>query len=79
MNEQSKSIEGVRQWPYNAISRALEVIPRTLIQNCGGSTIRQLTALRAKHAQSPDNWTYGINGITGEIVSFFAYYWQVLT
>lgn len=69
MNEQSKSIEGVRQWPYNAISRALEVIPRTLIQNCGGSTIRQLTALRAKHAQSPDNWTYGIDGITGEIVS----------
>jgi len=68
LNEQSKSIEVVRQWPYNAISRALEVIPRTLIQNCGGSTIRQLTALRAKHAQSPDNWTYGIDGTTGEIV-----------
>jgi len=68
LNEQSKSIEGVRQWPYNAIAKALEVIPRTLIQNCGGSTIRQLTALRAKHAQSPDNWTYGINGVTGEIV-----------
>jgi len=68
LNEQSKSIEGVRQWPYHAISRALEVIPRTLIQNCGGSTIRQLTALRAKHAQNPDNWTYGIDGTTGEIV-----------
>ncbi|KAF1565566.1 UNVERIFIED_CONTAM: T-complex protein 1 subunit gamma, partial [Eudyptes robustus] len=57
LNEQSKSIEGVQQWPYKAIARALEVIPRTLVQNCGGSTIRQLTALRAKHAQSPDNWT----------------------
>ncbi|CAD5210572.1 unnamed protein product [Bursaphelenchus okinawaensis] len=68
LNEQSKSIEGVQQWPYKAIARALEVIPRTLVQNCGGSTIRELTALRAKHAQSPDNWTYGINGETGNIV-----------
>lgn len=28
-------IEGVRQWPYKAVAAALEVIPRTLIQNCG--------------------------------------------
>ncbi|KAI6234125.1 T-complex protein 1 subunit gamma [Aphelenchoides fujianensis] len=68
LNEKSKSIEGVLQWPYQAIARALEVIPRTLIQNCGGSTIRQLTALRAKHAQAAENWTYGIDGTTGEIV-----------
>lgn len=69
MNEKSKSIEGVRQWPYKAVARALEVIPRTLIQNCGGSTIRQLTALRAKHAQNADkNWTWGIDGVTGELV-----------
>lgn len=68
LTERSKSIEGVRQGPYKAIARALEVIPRTLVQNCGGSTIRQLTALRAKHAQGGDNWTYGIDGTTGEIV-----------
>ncbi|RCN46866.1 T-complex protein 1, gamma subunit [Ancylostoma caninum] len=68
ITEKGKSMEGVRQWPYKAIARALEVIPRTLIQNCGGSTIRQLTALRAKHAQSPDNWTWGIDGTTGELV-----------
>uniref|UniRef100_A0A1I7WVV6 T-complex protein 1 subunit gamma n=1 Tax=Heterorhabditis bacteriophora TaxID=37862 RepID=A0A1I7WVV6_HETBA len=43
------------------------VIPRTLIQNCGGNTIRQLTALRAKHAQNADNWTWGIDGTTGEL------------
>uniref|UniRef100_A0A914C9B7 T-complex protein 1 subunit gamma n=1 Tax=Acrobeloides nanus TaxID=290746 RepID=A0A914C9B7_9BILA len=68
LNEKSKSIEGVRQWPYKAVARALEVIPRTLIQNCGGSTIRQLTALRAKHAQNADkNWTWGIDGVTGEL------------
>lgn len=61
-------MDGVLQWPYKAIARALEVIPRTLIQNCGGSTIRQLTALRAKHAQSSTNWTWGINGQSGELV-----------
>jgi len=66
LNEKSKSIQGVRQWPYKAISRALEVIPRTLIQNCGGSSIRQLTALRAKHAQ-PNNQSWGVNGSTGDL------------
>ncbi|KAI1728601.1 TCP-1/cpn60 chaperonin family domain-containing protein [Ditylenchus destructor] len=68
IEEKSRSVEGVLQYPYKAIAHALEVIPRTLIQNCGGSTIRQLTALRAKHAQSPDFWTWGINGLTGELV-----------
>ncbi|PIO70303.1 TCP-1/Cpn60 chaperonin family protein [Teladorsagia circumcincta] len=68
ITEKGKSMEGVRQWPYKAIARALEVIPRTLIQNCAGNTIRQLTALRAKHAQNAENWTWGINGTTGELV-----------
>ncbi|VIO93320.1 T-complex protein 1, gamma subunit, putative [Brugia malayi] len=67
LNEKGKSIEGVRQWPYKAAAHALEVIPRTLVQNCGGSTIRQLTALRAKHAQAPSNWTWGIDGCTGQL------------
>ena len=53
---------------------ALEVIPRTLVQNCGASVIRQMTALRAKHAKwggakeekgTPCKW--GIDGLTGEI------------
>lgn len=71
LSEKGKSIEGVRQWPYKAAARALEVIPRTLVQNCGGATVRQLTALRAKHAQATENWTWGINGCTGELVSWF--------
>ncbi|KAL3104833.1 hypothetical protein niasHT_024032 [Heterodera trifolii] len=70
--EKAKSIPGVRAGPYKAVAHALEIVPRTLIQNCGGSsTIRQLTALRAKHAQQPDtNWTWGINGrdAGGELV-----------
>jgi len=43
------------------------VLNRTLIDNCGGSAIRLLTALRAKHAESADNVTWGIDGKKGEL------------
>ena len=56
------------QWPYRAVSKALEVIPRTLIQNCGGNAIRLLTQLRAKHAGASGLNTFGVNGNTGELV-----------
>ena len=60
----------------------LEVIPRTLAQNCGVSVIRTVTQLRAKHAAAYDeaekngethkcNW--GINGTTGELVDMDSY------
>lgn len=64
----SKSIEGVMQWPFRAVAEALEVIPRTLIENCGGSTIRLLTALRAKHAENVGSQClWGIDGNKGEL------------
>jgi len=66
LTEKSKTITGVEQWPYRAVVEALEVIPRTLAQNCGGNVIRTLTALRAKHSTEGKNW--GINGETGELV-----------
>eukprot|EP01126_Amoeba_proteus_P016725 TRINITY_DN1783_c0_g1_i7.p1 TRINITY_DN1783_c0_g1~~TRINITY_DN1783_c0_g1_i7.p1 ORF type:complete len:329 (-),score=52.60 TRINITY_DN1783_c0_g1_i7:108-1094(-) len=62
----AKSIAGVEQYPYHAISIALEVIPRTLLQNCGANIVRTLTNLRAKHA-IPGNTTWGVNGLTGEL------------
>nr|CAD7423527.1 unnamed protein product [Timema monikensis] len=65
LTEKGKSVEGVAQWPYRAVAQALEIIPRTLIQNCGANTIRTLTALRAKHATGGTTW--GINGETGEL------------
>lgn len=43
----------------------LQVIPRTLAQNCGGNIIRLLTTLRAKHAAGEK--TFGVNGETGEL------------
>lgn len=44
----ARAIEGVEGWPYRAVSEAMEVIPRTLIQNCGGNAIRVLTELRVR-------------------------------
>lgn len=65
LSEKAKSLAGVTQSPYRAIAQALEVIPRTLAQNCGATVIRTLTALRAKHATGGTTW--GINGETGEL------------
>merc|ERR1719433_2522434 len=69
----AKSLNGVIQWPYKALSGALEIIPRTLAQNCGANTIRTLTALRAKHAQEQEkNVNWGINGESGELADMSA-------
>lgn len=54
---------------FRAIAQALEIIPRTLAQNCGANTIRTLTALRAKHAsQQTGLCTWGIDGESGQLV-----------
>lgn len=42
----ARTIEGVEVWPYRAVADAMEVIPRTLVQNAGGNAIRVLTELR---------------------------------
>lgn len=65
---QSKTMDGVSQWPFRAVAEALEVIPRTLVENCGGSVIRLLTELRGKHAaMAGQKCTWGIDGNKGEI------------
>ena len=61
------AVEGVEAGPYRAVGQALEVIPRTLAQNCGANVIRTLTKLRAKHAEVP-GCTFGIDGTAGTIV-----------
>lgn len=42
----ARTIEGVEGLPYRAVADAMEVIPRTLVQNAGGNAIRTLTELR---------------------------------
>ncbi|KAF8939009.1 T-complex protein 1 subunit gamma [Dissophora ornata] len=69
--EKSKTLVGSVQWPYRAVAESMEVIPRTLIQNCGGNAIKVLTSLRAKHATG--NYSWGIDGHAGKIVDMHEY------
>jgi len=66
LEEKAMHVTGVMQWPYRAIARAIEVIPITLIQNCGANCIRTITQLKAKHAEG-NNSSWGIDGDTGII------------
>ncbi|QDS70964.1 T-complex protein 1 subunit gamma [Venturia effusa] len=71
LSQKSKNVEGVAQWPYKAVAEAMEVIPRTLIQNSGNSPIRVLTQLRAKHAEGGSSW--GVDGDAGKLVDMKEY------
>ncbi len=64
--QSADDVEGVAKFPYAAIGNALEVIPRTLAQNCGANVIRLMTDLRTKHLQ-PGQSSWGVNGNTGEV------------
>jgi len=67
--DKAKSIPGVEQYNYHAIAIGLEVIPRTLLQNCGGDIVRTLTNLRAKHVKgSKETSIWGVDGFTGQLV-----------
>ncbi|KAM7541515.1 hypothetical protein Aperf_G00000032634 [Anoplocephala perfoliata] len=69
LSQKAKSVvSGVQKVAYLAVAQALEVIPRTLAQNCGANVLKQVTELRAYHAIDPvKNWTMGINGETGQL------------
>lgn len=67
LNEKALALAGIEQNPYKAVAKSLEIIPRTLMQNCGANTIKVLTALRAKHS-TPEGKNWGINGENGELV-----------
>ncbi|ODV59674.1 chaperonin Cpn60/TCP-1, partial [Ascoidea rubescens DSM 1968] len=69
--ENLSKIENIQQLPYKAVSDALEIIPRTLIQNCGKNPIRILSKLRSEHSKG--NYTMGIDGDTGDIVDMKDY------
>ncbi|KAG7562261.1 hypothetical protein FFLO_02347 [Filobasidium floriforme] len=69
--KKGKAMEGVEGAPFRAVADALEVIPRTLVQNCGGNAIRVLTELRAKHANGENH--YGVDGETGKVVDMKEY------
>jgi len=64
LKAKSKTVNADIQWPYRIVGEALEVIPRTLAENCGADVVRVLTQLRAKHAGST-GVTWGIDGDKG--------------
>jgi T-complex protein 1 subunit gamma len=66
LQDKAKTVEGLQQLPMRAVAFALEIIPRTLAQNCGADVVRIITELRAKHA-GPDGKFFGIDGNTGKV------------
>ena len=48
LQAKARSVTGVENWPFRAVADAMEVIPRTLVQNSGGNAIRVLTELRVR-------------------------------
>jgi len=62
--EASKLQEPIIANAYKAAGESLEIIPRTLLENCGADIIRVQTQLRAKHAGGA-NTQWGIDGEKG--------------
>ena len=56
LHARARAVTGVEAGPFRAIADALEVIPRTLVQNAGGNAIRALTALRVRLFSSLSNY-----------------------
>lgn len=67
LEKHARSMQGVEKGPFLALAEALECIPRTLIQNCGGDAIKRITELRAKHSSGDEASFWGIDGISGQL------------
>jgi len=63
---EAKKISGVQQRPFEDVAKAFEIIPRTLLENCGAMSLKILTELRAEHAQN--KFTMGVDGKNGIVV-----------
>ena len=46
LREKAKNVPNMIHHAYKAVANSLEIIPRTLIQNCGANIIRTITSLR---------------------------------
>jgi len=66
LRQKAQTVQGQMAFPYKAVAEALEVIPKTICQNCGADTIRVMTNLRALH-EKEENINKGIDGEKGTI------------
>ena len=64
LKQLSKTQVGSRQYCYQAVASAMEVIPRALAHNCGGSVVRLMTDLRTRHAGAEPSFM-GLDGEAG--------------
>jgi len=70
INNKASSVQGMQQWTFRSVANALEVIPRTLAQNCGAKVVQLLTELKAKQAAKPEeNFVWGIDGEKGVLAN----------
>lgn len=65
LREKSTQTTGLEAHCLEVLSEAFEIIPKTLIQNCGGDIIRTITELRSKHKNEHEHC---IDGNTGKVV-----------
>jgi chaperonin GroEL (HSP60 family) len=79
LQAKARTIVGVEGWPYRAVADAMEVIPRTLVQNSGGNAIRVLTELRVS-ALSLFCWvtsnTHALSGQTRQRRTLLGSQWR---
>ena len=66
LTKSADQLDGLDKFPYLAIANALEVIPRTLAENCGANVIRLLTELRVKQTNE-DGHNFGVDGCSGQM------------
>ena len=71
INSLVHTLPGSQQGPFREVGTAMEVIARTLSENCGAKTIRLVTELRSKHRMNDqgidEGFHWGIDGNAGEI------------
>lgn len=73
LDRSTKLVEGVAQWPYKAVTQAMEVIPRTHIQNSERSRVKIYTRLCANHTEGSEDHKqggsyWGIDRDAGKVV-----------
>ena len=68
IREYAKTVSSLDQYAIEAFGEAFEVIPRTIMENCGINVNEQLSNLRSKNSKNPK---MGINIINGDIEDAF--------
>jgi T-complex protein 1 subunit eta len=79
LKEYSRTVSGKQQRVIERFAKALEAIPRTLVQNSGGDATDILNKLRKKHAEAgsgDDRWM-GVDCINNSIKNTFqSFIWE---